>query len=93
MLIANHHDTLTGGAGSDTFVFGSGFGKCTVTDFDVNKDALQFAQSPFSSVSQIFAHSKDTAGGMVISVDSANTVTLVGVHVADFQGHQDLHLI
>jgi Ca2+-binding RTX toxin-like protein len=89
VLIANHLDTLTGGAGSDTFVFNPGFGKSNITDFDVGQDILRIDHNLFTSVSGVFSHSKDSGAGMVISFNAANTITLVGVHAADLQAHQD----
>ena len=40
VLIAGRNDSLTGGAGSDTFMFNPDFGKVTVTDFNIGQDVL-----------------------------------------------------
>jgi hypothetical protein len=95
VLVANHMDTLTGGAGSDTFVFNPGFGKATITDFNVSQDVLLLDHSLFSTPtgSQVLAQSHDVTTGMVISFNPANTITLTGVHMADLQAHpSDFHL-
>ena len=74
VLIANHVDTLTGGAGSDTFAFNPSFGKATITDFNVNQDILRLDHSLFSAptASQVLAQSHDTTTGMVIASNSAD---------------------
>jgi Ca2+-binding RTX toxin-like protein len=38
VLIGRPNDSLTGGGGSDTFVFNPNFGNETIKDFDVNQD-------------------------------------------------------
>ncbi|WP_292517316.1 FG-GAP-like repeat-containing protein [Mesorhizobium sp.] len=84
-------DTLAAGAGSDDFLFHSGFGKDTITGFDVHHDSLVFgADLPlFGSFGAVMAHVSDystkKAGfvGAVITYDNGDTITLAGVHAAD----------
>lgn len=84
-------DTLAAGAGSDAFLFHSGFGKDTITGFDVRHDSLVFgADLPlFGSFGAVMAHVSDystkKAGfvGAVITYDNGDTITLAGVHAAD----------
>ena len=45
MLIGRPNDTLSGGGGTNTFVFNPNFGKDTIKDFNVNQDTLAFAQT------------------------------------------------
>jgi Ca2+-binding RTX toxin-like protein len=61
-----------GGAGADTFVFNSNFGKETITDFDVNHDVLAFDSHLFSNdtVSQVLSQTHDSSAGAVIAVDA-----------------------
>lgn len=40
------NDTLTGGAGADDFIFASGFGIDTITDFDLAQDRLIIDSAP-----------------------------------------------
>jgi Ca2+-binding RTX toxin-like protein len=64
VLIARPNDTLSGGAGSDTFVFNSSFGKVTVTDFNVNQDVLRFDHTLFANAtaSQVSSARHTTQG-------------------------------
>ncbi|KUM25877.1 hypothetical protein AU467_23755 [Mesorhizobium loti] len=84
-------DTLAAGAGSDFFVFHNGFGKDTITGFDVHQDSLVFgADLPlFGSLDAVMAHvsdhstKKDGFIGAVVTYDKGDTITLAGVHAAD----------
>ena len=94
VLVAGTNDNLRGGAGSDTFVFNSGFGNVNVKDFDVNSDALAFNHNLIASASQLLDQAHDTAAGAVIGVEGGQSVTLANVHVADLQAHtSDFHFI
>jgi Ca2+-binding RTX toxin-like protein len=42
------NDTLSGGAGNDVFVFKSGFGQDTITDFSVGHDVVEFRDGIFA---------------------------------------------
>jgi hypothetical protein len=95
-LIAGHNDTLTGGAGNDTFVFNANFGNhVVVNDFDVNHDILAFSHTLFSSIdpfAQILSLTHDTTAGAVIAVDAHDSITLLGVTVAQLSAHPaDFH--
>jgi VCBS repeat-containing protein len=94
VLIGGSGDKLTGGGGPDTFVFRPDFGANTITDFNVNNNAIQFDNSIFASISDILKHTADTAHGAVISDGHGDTVTLPGVTLAQLQAHQsDFHLV
>jgi Ca2+-binding RTX toxin-like protein len=84
VLIGGPNDTLTGGGGSDTFVFNPGFGKDKVTDFNVSQDTLLFDHTLLAQAmaSQLISQAHDSSAGAVIVVDKADTVTLEGVTVA-----------
>jgi Ca2+-binding RTX toxin-like protein len=90
VLIGAPNDKLTGGgAGSDTFVFNSGLGKNTITDFSVSQDVLRFDHTLFANAtaSQVISQTHDSTAGAVIVIDAADTVTLTGVTVAQLQAH------
>jgi len=93
VLIGGPNDILIGGSGVDTFVFNPNFGKETIKDFIVNQDAIAFAQSLFpNGVAQVLSQAHDSKAGAVIVVDANDTVTLVGVTVAQLQSHaSDIH--
>lgn len=82
VLIGGDGDTLTGGNGPDTFLFRPNFGANTITDFNTNIDAIQFDRSLFTSATDILNHTTDTTGGAVITDATGDTVTLVGVTLA-----------
>jgi Ca2+-binding RTX toxin-like protein len=93
VLIAGPKDTLTGGAGSDTFVFNPHFGNDTVKDFNVSQDVLAFAQSLFpGGVTQVLNQAHNTKAGAEIVVDANDVVTLTGVTVAQLHTYaSDIH--
>ena len=94
VLIGGPNDTLMGGEGSDTFVFNPSFGKDTVADFNVSKDVIAFDHVLFSNATtaQVLSQTHDSKAGAVIVVDASDTVTLVGVTLAQLQAHQgDFH--
>jgi hypothetical protein len=89
-LIAGHNDTLTGGGGRDTFVFNPGFGNNTITDFNVSQDVLRFDHTLFAktTASQVLSQTHDDSkGDAIIVVHHGDTVTLIGVTVAQLQSH------
>ena len=87
-------DNFTAASGNDTFIFNPGFGKDTVSKFDLNHDVLTFDHSLFASVAEILSHTQDVHGNAVVTFDSADTVTLVGITTAQLTGHQnDFHII
>ena len=77
-------DTVTVGKGHDSFVFdqttAGSIGAVTINNFDPSKDVITIHQSLATN----FGYS-DIAGNAVITVDnnSADTITLVGVHSSD----------
>jgi RTX calcium-binding nonapeptide repeat (4 copies) len=92
-------DTLTGGAGSDMFVFRqfdqSQAHNDTITDFNVFQDSLNFDQAHFADIPTLLAATQDNvSGNAVITVDTHNTVTLTGVSTAMLLAHQtDIHIV
>ncbi|HEY8615852.1 ExeM/NucH family extracellular endonuclease [Phenylobacterium sp.] len=77
-------DRLTGGNGNDRFVFGTGFGRDVVQDFD-HGDQLQFAGGVFSSYADLLTHAQQAGADVVIALDPANSVTLAGVELASLR--------
>ena len=79
-------DALTGGSGNDRFVFASGFGSDTISDFtagDGSDDTLDFSAYGYTTYSQIEANISmaDVSGNAVLTLGS-DTITLTGVTVA-----------
>ncbi|MDB5690027.1 MAG: hypothetical protein JWL91_1903 [Sphingomonas bacterium] len=75
------NDVLTGGGGDDLFVFGRGFGKDVIADFDVGHDGIDWTalagQAPRIAAS---------GGGSIVSF-GADTITLLGVTPAELAAH------
>ena len=87
-------DNFTAGAGNDTFVFNPHFGRDTVSNFDLNHDVLNFDPTLFANVANVLSHTHDVNGNAVITFDSADTVTLLGITTAQLSAHQnDIHII
>jgi Ca2+-binding RTX toxin-like protein len=94
VLIGAPQDTLMGNGGNDTFVFNQNLGKETVADFNPNQDQLAFSHALFThdTVAQVLSQTHDSSAGAVIVVDPHDTVTLIGVTVAQLQAAQTAHL-
>lgn len=90
-------DDLTGGTATDTFVFRDGFGNDTINDFHVlgaQHDILQFDTSLFADAADLFAHSADTAEGIVFTSDLGDTLLVKNASVAQLQLHpEDLYFV
>jgi VCBS repeat-containing protein len=94
VLVGGNFDTLTGGNGSDTFLFRPDFGANTITDFDFHNDAIQLDKSIFSSVADLLSHTSDTANGAVINDTHGDTITFTNVTLAQLQAHSgDFHIV
>jgi hypothetical protein len=77
------NDVMTGAGGSDTFVFtGTNFGKDVITNFHPqggNQDVIQFSQTAFSNFAAVLSHAQQVGSDVVITHDTADTVTLKNV--------------
>jgi probable HAF family extracellular repeat protein/VCBS repeat-containing protein len=90
VLIGGPGDTLTGGHGRDTFVFGLTFGENTITNFDLHKDVVQFAQSEFADFRTMLDHAQQVGADTVITYDATDSVTLTGVQLDGLHAHSFL---
>jgi serralysin len=78
-------DLLTGGRGlPDLFVFNTGFGKDIITDFK-NQDQIQFEDGLFEDPQSVLEASEQVGDNVVITLDEANTITLLGVKLSSLQ--------
>lgn len=87
VLIAGDGNTMTGGNGPDIFLFRPDFGANLITDFDVHTDALQFGLAVFTDADDVLDSAADAPGGVIITDDDGNAVTLAGVSLADLAAH------
>ena len=68
-------DTLTGNEGADTFVFASGHGSDTITDFTDGEDAIDL--SAFTSITGVDGLTVTQSGNdTVITIPGGGTITL-----------------
>ena len=79
------NDSLDGGVGTDSFVFDKAFGKDTITGFvaaGAGHDTIDFSTATFGSFAAIKSHMVQSGANVVITLDSADTITLKGVTLA-----------
>ena len=78
-------DTLTGNEGADTFVFGSGHGSDTITDFTVDTDKIDLTGLTGITQFSDLSISDDANGNAVIDLSSqgGGSITLTGVSTSD----------
>jgi hypothetical protein len=76
LLVGAPGDTLTGGGGDDRFVFHTGFGRETVTDFDTSQDVIALDHTLFSSFSSVMQHAAQSGSSVLITYDRADVITL-----------------
>jgi Ca2+-binding RTX toxin-like protein len=96
-------DTLIGGRDSDTFVFKAGFGHDIITDFAIagsysaigpEHDVLEFDRAVFADAAALFAHSHDTAEGVLIAADAGDTLLVKHTTMMKLQAHpEDFHFV
>jgi phosphodiesterase/alkaline phosphatase D-like protein len=80
------NDLIIGGPGNDSFAFGKDFGHDTVLDFQAAgaaHDSITFSKSVFADWTALAGAISDSPDGAVITVDSHNAITLVGVTAAE----------
>lgn len=73
-------DTLSGGGGADTFGFSPGDGHDVITDFTVGEDHLHLGGGA-ESIEALLANAAATADGTVLTLDTGDTITLLGVEL------------
>lgn len=75
-------DTLTGGAGADLFIFGPGFGKDQISDWQDNLDSLQLDDAIWggglTAAQVVSSFAAVSAGAVVFAFSPGNTITLAG---------------
>ncbi len=77
------NDTLTGGVESDTFVFTSGCGQDTVTDFAAGEVIIFDGVDGLSSYADLAGKITDDGTDTTITIDSGNSILLENVLVAN----------
>ena len=74
-------DTITGGAGADTFVFGPVISQDVITDFMVGVDTLELASGLAGGLSaaQIAAAASVTGAGVLLGFGAGQSILLQGL--------------
>jgi serralysin len=80
-------DFMTGGGGFDVFVFGSGQGNDTISDFDLTADyvAIKSGTNGITSTAQALALVSDVGGTATLDLGAGNSVTLIGLTSSDLR--------
>jgi Ca2+-binding RTX toxin-like protein len=96
-------DVLTAGRDSDVFAFKAHFGHDVITDFAVthsysaigpDHDVLELDLSIFANATALFAHSLDTAQGVLVTADTGDSVLLEHTTLTQLQAHpEDFHFV
>ncbi len=80
-------DRITGGAGSDMFVFAPGGGHDSITDFRAHAlggsglDVIDLSAFDFATFAELFAAAWADGSDTVIEIDAANSIRLVGGNI------------
>jgi len=91
-------DTIDGGAGSDwlvggkdgdRFVFGGDFGADVVADFS-NGDRIVLDDAQFANFASVMTHANQVGADVVITLDGANSITLLGVQLSSLKANDYL---
>ncbi len=79
------HDTLTGGGGSQTFVFGKGYGALTITDFDQGNGAFNHSEGDVIQLNGFSGQPTVTYvnGNTIADFGNGDVLTLVNVNPAN----------
>jgi hypothetical protein len=54
-----------------------------ITNFNINKDALQLSLGKFANTAAVLAATNDSGANTIITLDASSSVTLMGVHKTD----------
>jgi hypothetical protein len=77
----------TTGTHFDTFMFAGSFGNDSITGFNLNNDTINFSSAEFANVAAVELHTTQVNGNAVVTLDSGDTITMVGISMASFDAH------
>jgi hypothetical protein len=72
---------------NDSFDFSGSFGNVSITGFSLANDMIQFSSAEFANVAAVEQHTTQVNGNAVVTLDSGDTITMVGVTLNSFEGH------
>ena len=73
---------MTGGGGTDIFVFGPVIGHDIITDFDPKSERIQISKSLFADYASITSAMHEVGTDVVITHDANQSITLKNVALA-----------
>src|SRR5262249_46589558 len=76
------NDLVMGRGGSDTVVFGTNFGKDTISDFAASSSVIQFDHNVFADFATVLAHAAQVGTDTVITAAPTDVVTLHNISVS-----------
>jgi hypothetical protein len=79
-------DRLVGGNGPDVFVFAGAFGHDMVVDLS-GEDVIRLDHAEFADFGAVLSHASQVGGDVVITLDAANSITLLGVQLVDLKAN------
>ncbi|WP_262696492.1 beta strand repeat-containing protein [Kordiimonas aquimaris] len=88
-LDQNGEQTLVGGAGADTFVINvlGEFTGVTISDFDINLDTLNLADSPIADLAELMAATSDDGfGGVTVALNGFSSIMIPNITPAELFG-------
>ena len=79
LISSSGNQTMTGGAGADTFVFAGTIGHDTIADFTHAVDKINIDHNVIADYATLISLTDDTSGSSVVTVDANNSITLANV--------------
>ncbi len=86
------NDILRGAAGSDVFIFKTGFGHDTIADFsaeglpgDVNADIIDLSDFGFDNFAEVVSQSQQTGSDTLITIDAQSSLLLQNIQLTQLQ--------
>lgn len=93
-IIGNaRNNILSGNGGTDNFVFHTGFGRDTITDFTAGTaadDLIQYGDNLFANFADVMAHAAQAGADVLITHDAANVLTLSNAALANLHANDFL---
>jgi hypothetical protein len=73
----------------ESFDFSGSFGNVSITGFSLANDLMQFSSAEFANVAAVELHTTQVNGNAVVTLDSGDTITMIGITAASFEAHSN----
>lgn len=77
------NDTMTGGGSADIFVYKTGYGRDTITDFQNNADDIDVRSYNFASVNAVLSKSSQVGNDVQIKFSATDVIVLKNFDLSD----------